>query len=114
ALEILAEGLGRHPDYIPASIVLGRCHLDLGDEAQAEAAFARVLELDDENVIALKALADIAERHGRFDEAQRRLDALLAVDRSNDEARIQLARLEEARAAAGAETAPPAPMAEAP
>lgn len=105
ALEILAEGLGRHPDYIPASIVLGRCHLDLGDETKAEAAFVRVLELDDENVIALKALADIAERHGRFDEAGRRLNALLAVDRNNDEARIQLARLEEARAAAGAEAA---------
>ena len=35
ALEILTEGLGRHPDYIPASIVLGRCQLDLGDDAQA-------------------------------------------------------------------------------
>lgn len=99
ALEVLAQGLARHPDYIPASIVLGRCHLDLGDEPQAEAAFRRVLELDDENVIALKGLADIAERDGRFDEAQGRLRDLLAVDRSNDEARAQLARVESAAAA---------------
>ena len=101
ALEILTEGLGRHPDYIPASIVLGRCQLDLGDDAQAEAAFARVLELDDENVIALKALAEIAERQGRLDEAGTRLMSLLSIDRSNDEARIQLARVEELRASGG-------------
>ncbi|HEU4828230.1 MAG TPA: tetratricopeptide repeat protein [Gemmatimonadales bacterium] len=106
ALEILTEGLGRHPDYIPASIVLGRCQLDLGDDAQAESAFSRVLELDDENVIALKALAEIAERQGRLDEAGARLLSLLAIDRSNDEARIQLARVEELRESGGAPRTP--------
>jgi len=39
ALELLGPGLALHPDYIPASIVLGRCHLDLGDQHAAEAAF---------------------------------------------------------------------------
>ena len=106
ALEILTEGLGRHPDYIPASIVLGRCQLDLGDDAQAEAAFTRVLELDDENVIALKALAEIAERQGRLEEAGARLLSLLAIDRSNDEARIQLARVEELRKSGGVSRTP--------
>ena len=106
ALEILTEGLGRHPDYIPASIVLGRCHLDLGDDAQAESAFSRVLELDDENVIALKALAEIAERQGRLEEAGARLLSLLAIDRSNDEARIQLARVEELRESGGTPRTP--------
>lgn len=106
ALEILTEGLGRHPDYIPASIVLGRCQLDLGDDAQAESAFARVLELDDENVIALKALAEIAERQGRLEEAGSRLLSLLSIDRGNDEARIQLARIEELRASGGTPRTP--------
>lgn len=95
ALEVLNEGLAVNPNYIPASIVLGRCHLDLGDDHGAEAAFAHVLELDLENVIALRALADIAERAGRLGEAQARLQSLLAVDRGNEEARTQLARLEE-------------------
>ena len=97
ALEILGEGLGLHPDYIPASIVLGRCHLDLGDDAAAEAAFSRVLALDGENVIALKALAEITERHLRFDEAEGWLRQLLAIDRSNEEARAQLVRVEDSR-----------------
>jgi tetratricopeptide (TPR) repeat protein len=59
ALDLLRPGLELHPDYIPASIVLGRCHLDLGDLPAAETAFTHVLGLDSENVIALKALADI-------------------------------------------------------
>jgi tetratricopeptide (TPR) repeat protein len=116
ALELLGPGLTVHPDYIPASIVLGRCHLDLGELPDAEAAFNHVLSLDAENVIALKALADIAERMFRFDDAERVLNALLVVDRSNDEARDQLSRVAAARqqaqvgssleAAAAAEPAP--------
>jgi tetratricopeptide (TPR) repeat protein len=97
ALELLRPGLTLHPDYIPASIVLGRCHLDLGDLPAAEAAFTHVLALDGENVIALKSLADITERLYRFDEAERWLRTLLAVDRSNDDARDQLGRVETAR-----------------
>jgi tetratricopeptide (TPR) repeat protein len=93
ALEILQPGLERHPDYIPANIVLGRCHWDLSDLEAAEKAFTHVLALDGENVIALKALADITERQSRPHEAERWLETLLSVDRSNEEAREQLARI---------------------
>jgi tetratricopeptide (TPR) repeat protein len=94
ALELLTAGLELHPNYIPASIVLGRCHQDLGDLPSAEAAFAHVLRLDDENVIALKSLADIGERLEHFGEAKNWLRRLVLVDRSNDEAREQLRHLE--------------------
>ncbi|HET7601652.1 MAG TPA: tetratricopeptide repeat protein, partial [Gemmatimonadales bacterium] len=94
ALEVLGEGLAINPDYIPASIVLGRCHLDLGDDPNAETAFRHVLELDNENVIALRSLADIAERGGRTGEARELLQNLLTIDRGNDEARAQLAALD--------------------
>jgi tetratricopeptide (TPR) repeat protein len=116
ALELLRPGLTLHPDYIPASIVLGRCHLDLGDLPAAEAAFTHVLGLDGENVIALKSLADITERLYRFDEAERWLRTLLAVDRSNDDARDQLGRVETARrqAEAASSAAPDAASADVP
>ena len=97
ALELLRPGLTLHPDYIPASIVLGRCHLDLGDMPAAETAFSHVLALDAENVIALKALADITERMFRFEESEQWLRTLLTIDRSNDEARDQLERVETSR-----------------
>jgi hypothetical protein len=97
AIDLLGSGLALHPDYIPASIVLGRCHLDLGDVHAAERAFLHVLALDGENVIALKALGDISERLLKFEEAERWLQTLLSVDRSNDEARQQLQRVETSR-----------------
>ncbi len=97
ALDLLGPGLQLHPDYIPASIVLGRCHMDLGDVHAAETAFLHVLSLDGENVIALKALGDIGERLLKFDDAERYLNTLLTLDRSNDDAREQLQRVEIAR-----------------
>jgi Flp pilus assembly protein TadD len=109
ALELLRVGLELHPNYIPASIVLGRCHQDLGDLPAAEEAFAHVLRLDDENVIALKSLADIDERQDRLDDAERWLRRLVSVDRSNDEARQQLQRIETAKEQASRSA--PAPVA---
>ena len=102
AREVLRQGLELHPDHIPGNIVLGRCCLDLGEDGPAEAAFTHVLELDSENVIALKALADITERQGRLLEASRWLGRLVSVDPSNDEARDQLGRVAGAREAAAA------------
>ena len=108
AIEILTLGLEHHPEHAPARIVLGRCHVDLGDDTAAEAAFAKVLELDQENVVALKALADITERSERYDESIHWLDYLLEVDRNNDEARDQLVRVKEAAEAQPPEETPEA------
>jgi hypothetical protein len=114
ALELLRAGLELHPNYIPASIVLGRCHWDLGDLPAAESAFAHVLRLDDENVIALKSLADINERLERFGEAQRWLHRLVSVDRSNEEAKEQLSRLEAVKDRPRPSTPTPTPTADLP
>lgn len=98
ALLLLEAGLAQHPNYIPAHIVRGRCHLDAQADSAAELSFLRVTELDPENVIALKSLAEISERAGRLPEAMRRLGLLLDVDRNNEEARGQLDRVREAAA----------------
>ncbi len=93
AITVLTAGLPKHPDYLSAHIVLGRCQLDKKDDGQALAAFERVLGLDSENIIALKALAEIAERVGRADDARRWLMRLLTVDPMNAEADEDLKRL---------------------
>ncbi|MBX3147105.1 MAG: tetratricopeptide repeat protein [Gemmatimonadales bacterium] len=97
ALELLSIGLAQHPNYVPAHIVRGRCYVDSGLDTAAEEAFQRVTELDAENVIALKGLADLAEKGGRIDDAIGRLERLLDFDRSNDDARTQVERLRAAR-----------------
>src|SRR5688572_18472461 len=112
ALLLLEAGLAQHPNYIPAHIVRGRCHLDTQADSAAELSFLRVTELDSENVIALKSLAEISERAGRLPEAMRRLEALLDVDRNNEEARGQLDRVREVYASAGAAPVAPPPVEE--
>ena len=52
----------------------------------ADQVFRKVLELDPENVIAFKVLADLAERSGRFSDAVIWLTKLLAADPMNGDA----------------------------
>jgi len=108
ALELVRAGLQKHPDYLSAHIVLGRCLLDKGTDADAAGTFQSVLALDGENIIALKSLAEIAERGGRVDEARQWLTKLLSVDSMNAEAEADLQRL------GGALAGPVQPVAEAP
>lgn len=95
ALELLDLGLAQHPHYVPAHIVRGRCHLDAHADGEAELAFLRVTELDAENVIALRGLAELSERAGRLPDAIRRLEMLLEIDRNNEDARGHLEHLRE-------------------
>src|SRR5438876_620857 len=92
AIELCTAGLERHPDYVSAHIVFGRCLIDQKNEAGASDVFRKVLQLDPENVLALKILAEIAERGGRFDEAADWLGRLLSADPMNGEAAEHLAR----------------------
>jgi tetratricopeptide (TPR) repeat protein len=94
ALEVLKTGLELHPNYVAGNIVFGRCNFDIGNYAESETAFRKVLDSDSENVIALQALADIAERQNRFDDSGHWLSYLLNIDAGNDQARKQMARLE--------------------
>ena len=64
AIDTVKEGIEERPDYASAHIVLGRCYLDKEMDDEAAGAFEQVKQLDAENIIALKALGDIAERQG--------------------------------------------------
>ena len=63
AIELCQSGLQRHPDYVSAHIVYGRCLIDQKNDPAAIEAFRRVLALDSENVLALKMLAEIGRDH---------------------------------------------------
>lgn len=116
AIDLCQAGLQLHPDYVSGHIVHGRCLIDKKDDTGADAVFRRVLELDPENILALKVLADIAERNERFDGAAEWLDRLLLADPMNGEAAEGLSRVR-GKAAARAAAAPPpsvSPVAETP
>ena len=110
AIELCKSGLERHPDYISAHIVYGRCLMDKKDDASVVAVFQKVLALDPENIIGLKVLAEIAERNGRFEEAVQWLTRLLAADPMNGDAAEALARAK-GKAALAVKTTEPMAMA---
>src|SRR5256885_15767925 len=57
--------------------------IDQKNDTGASEVFRKVLVLDPENVLALKILAEIAERGGRFDETAEWLGRLLSADPMN-------------------------------
>lgn len=91
---LLREGLRRHPDYLSAHIVLGRCLADGGATDAAVSEFRYVLSVDPQNLIALRSLGEMASEGGRSDEAVRWYRELLAVDPMNEDARQALEALE--------------------
>jgi tetratricopeptide (TPR) repeat protein len=108
AIELCLNGLERHPDYVSAHIVYGRCLVDQKNDVGAEEVFKKVLSLDPENIIALKVLAELADRGGRPDQAVTWLSRLLAADPMNGDAEESL---KQARAKAAAKPAPVEPAA---
>ncbi len=109
ALEVLDQGLAGHPDYLSAHIVRARTLSDLGREVQAESAFRRVLELDEQNLVALRSLAGMAEGQGDREAAAGWYERLLAVDPRNEEAENALERLGGASALPASGPAPSEP-----
>lgn len=90
---LLHAGIERHPDYLSARIVLGRCLADRGAVQEAEEEFRFVLSQDPQNLIALRTLGELAAAAGRTNEAVEWYNELLAVDPMNEEARQALERL---------------------
>ncbi|HET9709654.1 MAG TPA: tetratricopeptide repeat protein [Gemmatimonadales bacterium] len=93
AIELCQAGLTLHPDYVSGHIVHGRCLVDKKDDAGAEAVFRKVLDLDPENILALKVLAEVAERNNHYDQAMEWLNRLLLADPMNGEAAEGLSRV---------------------
>lgn len=85
AIEILEQGLERFPKYASARVILGKCFYDLGATERAKAEFEKVLELDSENMVALKYLGDILLAEERRSEALQYYRRLLSVDPTNKE-----------------------------
>ena len=101
ALEIVRAGLEARPGYVSGHIVLGRCLVDSEQLDEASRVFEQVVELDAENIIALRQLSEISERSGDIPGAVMWMERLLEVDPFN-EANEELERLR----AAAAEAAP--------
>jgi tetratricopeptide (TPR) repeat protein len=94
ALDVTNRGLEEWPANAAIRLVAGRCLKDNGDTGAARAEFERVLEKDPLNLIALRAVAEIAMSDGRYSDAVRILgDYVFENPADSDAARM----LEEAK-----------------
>lgn len=107
ALRVCESGLGRHPDYSSALVILGKIHLDRGDLESAAGAFRRVLEMDPHNLVAVRQLAQVAGAQGDVEAARDAWGRLVSLDPHAEDAREHLERLSNAVDATA--TASPAP-----
>lgn len=62
AEDLLKEGILKHPNYLPAHLLLGRCYKEDGRYEEAREEFNKVLNLDKTNIPAYRELAEIYEK----------------------------------------------------
>ena len=94
AIEILERGLEKMPQYASAHVILGKCYYDKGATERAKAEFRRVLELDGENLVALKFMGDILLAEDKRAEAAEFYRRILAIDATNTEVARALKEME--------------------
>ena len=80
ALELLDDGLGRHPEYVTALVIKGCTLLDAGRVDQARQVMACALELDAENFVVLRLLTEDARSRHAWEESIPLLEKLVVLD----------------------------------
>lgn len=90
ARTICDKGVEKHPQYASGYVVQGKCYYDLEQREKSERAFRKVLELDQNNLVALKYLGLILLERGEKHSAMEHFKHVLALDPDNKEIKIKL------------------------
>jgi tetratricopeptide (TPR) repeat protein len=93
ALEMVEAGVQRLPDYATGHVVAGWVYRTLAKADEAEHSFRRVLELDEENISALKGLGFLLAERGQGAEALGLFQRLDDLDPGDPEVRARLVEL---------------------
>jgi tetratricopeptide (TPR) repeat protein len=85
AILLCEKHLAEQPDNMNGLVVYGQCLFESGRQPEANAPFEAALELDPENLIALRHLGDIARLGGDHEAARGWYERVLELDRRNEE-----------------------------
>jgi len=80
ALKILREGIAKHPDFATGHVVAAQLYVEQGLSHEGALAARRALELDAENVLALKSLLRALDETGQAQEARRVRSTLTSLE----------------------------------
>jgi tetratricopeptide (TPR) repeat protein len=106
ALRILRDGLRRHPELSSGHVVRAWVYEGQGNISDAEAAFRAALEVDSQNVAALRGLGDLLARQGAVSEALEVFRSLLPLDPLDTDLPRRVGELEAASEAVSEEAEP--------
>ncbi|MES3032777.1 MAG: tetratricopeptide repeat protein [Gemmatimonadota bacterium] len=98
AIALCREHLPAQPGHMSGHIVLGRAYFEKGDLDAARDVFMTSVSLDDENLIALRHLGDIARGRNEVDDARGWYARVLDADPQNAEIEALLRSLDPAPA----------------
>ncbi|HEX5131614.1 MAG TPA: tetratricopeptide repeat protein [Candidatus Krumholzibacteria bacterium] len=90
AIEICEKGIAAHPRYPSGYVVYGKCLYDAEQPESAEAAFRKVLEVDANNLVALKFIGIILSERGDMGAARACFEHILALDPDDRDIRRRL------------------------
>ena len=85
AITVCRTHLASQPGHVSGHIVLGQALYEAGEANDARDVFTAALELDPENLIALRSLGEIAQVNGDFGAARQWYQRLLDADPRNSE-----------------------------
>jgi tetratricopeptide (TPR) repeat protein len=80
ALRILRDGISKHPDFVTGHVVAAQLYVEQGLAAEGAIAARRALELDGENVSALRSLLRALDETGAVQEAEGIRSLLTALE----------------------------------
>ncbi len=109
ARELLERGLARHPQFVSARAALGLVLTELGESELAREELTRVLDADDDHLLALRLLARDAGRREDWAQACRRYERLLRLEPEDAEVRRALRHARDRLEALPATPTSPAP-----
>lgn len=94
AAAVLEDGLKVYPQFITAMVALGRAYDQLNQPVKAAAVLEEAVKLSPENLRAHRTLAKIYVAQGAKEAALRSCEAILAVNRQDQEALALCAKLQ--------------------
>jgi tetratricopeptide (TPR) repeat protein len=90
AIDLCRRGKDLFPGYVSCRVLLARCLMELGMREEARGELEEILELDRENVVSLRVLAEILRAQGRLSEATDYYRAALRINPVDMDARERL------------------------
>jgi len=80
AVQVLTDGLKKHPDFLVARVTLGKIYFQQGKFAEARRELEAVVTVSPDNLVALRKLAVLYRQDKLLDKARHCCDLLLAAN----------------------------------